>query len=151
MFFVILIYIDRKRLLKRKLVKILPFNFRLLSGKFQDFSAIGENIDMLKNGWISKNVDENDSFKTFYESQAASFPKEIIQQHPPPPAPPPDKSFLRLWSKYFLTEVSGNMLIELRFAKWMRFFERNCTVKLVIFCLFLLALRLATIKSEINR
>ena len=54
------------------------------------------------------------NFKTFYEVQTASHPKEIIQpphQPPPPPPPPPphpfqsDKNLLRLWNKDSLTEI----------------------------------------------
>ena len=44
------------------------------------------------------------------------------------------------------------MLSELRFVKWVRFFERNCIVKRVsFFGQFFLALRLSDRKSEIKR
>ena len=48
------------------------------------------------------------NFKTFYEVQTASHPKEIIQppHQPPPPHPfQSDKNLLRLWSKDSLTEI----------------------------------------------
>ena len=53
--FNLLFYIERKWLLTRKLVTILPLKFKL-SRKFQRFNAIDRSIKMLKNSWIFKNI-----------------------------------------------------------------------------------------------
>ena len=53
-----------------------------------------------KNSWISKNFNQNENFKTFWESQTASCLKEIIQ-------PPPDKNFLCLWTKILQQRFTG--------------------------------------------
>ena len=99
-FIVILLYTGRKRLLKRNLATVLPLKFKLL-GKFNRFNAIDVS-KCQKNSWISKNFNQNENFKTFWESQTASCLKEIIQ-------PPPDKNFLCLWNKNSPTEIYRNM------------------------------------------
>ena len=43
----------------RNLAIILPLKFKL-SEKFQRFNASDESIEMLKNGWISKNFNKNE-------------------------------------------------------------------------------------------
>ena len=53
--FNLLFYIERKWLLTRKLVTILPLKSKL-SRKFQRFNAIDRSIKMLKNSWIFKNI-----------------------------------------------------------------------------------------------
>ena len=55
LFFVILFYIERKWLLMRILVTILPLKSKV-SGKFQRFNAIDRSTKMLKNSWIFKNI-----------------------------------------------------------------------------------------------
>ena len=67
-----------KWLLKRNLATALPLKSKLLR-KSQHFIAIDRSFKMLKNIWISKN------FNCFKIS--------------------PDKRSLRLWNKYFLTEI----------------------------------------------
>ena len=67
MFFIL--YIDRKWLRKRS--HNLPLNSKL-SAKFHTFSATGGSTEMLKNGWISNNFNQNYNFKLFYESQTGS-------------------------------------------------------------------------------
>ena len=99
-FIAILLYVERNWFLQRKLVIILPMNFDLFE-KYQRFNAIGGSIEMLQNGWIFKNFGWNDNFKTFCVSQTANCLKKIIH-------PPADKSFLRLWNKYFLMKVYRN-------------------------------------------
>ena len=42
------------------------------------------------------------NYKTFYEAQTAGCLKKNVQ-------PQPEKSFLRLWNKYFLTEIYKNI------------------------------------------
>ena len=78
-FLVILLYIEKKQLRKRKLITISLLNSKLF-GKFQRFNAVGRSIEMLKNSWISKIFNQNDNFKIFYEPQTASCLKEIM--HP---------------------------------------------------------------------
>ena len=93
--------------------------------------------------------------KTFYEAQKTSRVNEIIQL--PSNPPPSDKILLPLFLRRY-TEINGHLLSkcfknavlgvkkrwsanvfsdtmssELRFIKWVRFFERNCIVKWVIF------------------
>ena len=52
-FIVILLYTDRKWLLKRNASTMLPLKSEL-SGKIQRSNAIDGNIEMLKNSWVSK-------------------------------------------------------------------------------------------------
>ena len=82
-FIVILFYIERKWLLMRNLVTILPLKFKL-SGKFQRFNAIERSIEMLKNSWISKKSIKMKNCKTFYKAQTVSL-KKTIQPFPPAP------------------------------------------------------------------
>ena len=79
-FIVVLFYIERKWLLMRNLATISPLTSKL-SGKFQCFNAIDGSIEMLKNSWISKNFNSNE---TFYEAQTASRLKQIIKPLPNP-------------------------------------------------------------------
>ena len=74
-FFVILFYIERKWLLTRKLVTILPLKFKL-SRKFQRFNAIERNIKMLKNSWIF-----------ICKAETVCHLKEVIQPIPLPSHP----------------------------------------------------------------
>ena len=92
---------------------------------------------------------------TFYEVQKTSHLDEIIQ--PPPTHLPSERILLCLFVRRY-TEINGHLLSkcfknavlgvkkrwsanvfsdtmssELRFIKWVRFFERNCIVKWVIF------------------
>ena len=95
-FIVILLYIERKWLPKRKLATILPL-YSKLSGKFQRFNAIGGSIKCQKIVKFPKI-----SIKTFYESQIAKERRKLF-------SPLPDKISLRLWNKYFLTKVYRNI------------------------------------------
>ena len=61
-FIVMFFYIERKWLLMRNIATILPLKSKF-SGKFQCFSAIDGSIEMLKNSWISKNLNQNEKFQ----------------------------------------------------------------------------------------
>ena len=80
LFYCRFIFIERKWLLMRNLATISPLTSKL-SGKFQCFNAIDGSIEMLKNSWISKNFNSNE---TFYEAQTASRLKQIIKPLPNP-------------------------------------------------------------------
>ena len=107
-FFVILFYIERKWLLMRNVVVILPLKSKL-SGKFQRFNAINNNTEMLKIVEFSKILIKIKNCKTFCKSQTANGLKKFIQSLfisptplPPPPPPPPDKTLPRLGNNFFL-------------------------------------------------
>ena len=72
-----------------------------LSGKFERFSAIDGNIEMLKNGWIFKKLQLKWKIeKEVHETKTLSKSEEIIL--PPTIPAPPDEILLRLWNKNLL-------------------------------------------------
>ena len=89
LFFAILFYIERKWLLMKNFVAILPLKSKL-SGKFQRFNviAIDRSIKMLKIVEFSKTSIKTKNYKIFYKPQTASPLKEIIQ---PSPITPPTR------------------------------------------------------------
>ena len=58
-FIVMLFYIERKWPIMRNLTTVLPLKPKL-SGQFQGFNAVDGSIEMLKSGWISKNLNLNE-------------------------------------------------------------------------------------------
>ena len=89
LFFAILFYIERKWLLMKNFVAILPLKSKL-SGKSQRFNAIAidRSIKMLKIVEFSKTSIKTKNCKIFYKPQTASPLKEIIQ---PSPITPPTR------------------------------------------------------------
>ena len=84
-FFVTLFYIERKWLLMRNSVTILPLKSKFPE-KFQRFNAIDRSIKMLKIVEFSKILSiKTENCKIFYRAQTASCLQEIIQSPPTPP------------------------------------------------------------------
>ena len=81
-----LFYVERKCLVMRNLVTVLPLKSKL-PGKFQRFNAIEEGSKCWQIVGFQKISIKIKNCKTFYEAQTASCFKEIIQ--PPPTSNPP--------------------------------------------------------------
>ena len=81
-----LFYVERKCLVMRNLVTVLPLKSKL-PGKFQRFNAIEEGSKCWQIVGFQKISIKIKNCKIFYEAQTASCFKEIIQ--PPPTSNPP--------------------------------------------------------------
>ena len=103
LFFAILFYIERKRLLMRNVAPILPLKSKL-SGKFQRFNAINRCIEMLKIVEFSKISIKIQNCKTFCKAQTTNRLNNFFQSPsiPPPTTIPQGQTLLRLRNNFFL-------------------------------------------------